>query len=212
MVGMAGRPITFDRDAALQTALHAFWERGFAGTSVAHLTEAMGIAAPSLYAAFGDKRQLFDEAAGHYLARLDLSLADQLSAPSLRDAIEGVLRSAADYYTTDGHPRGCLVMSEPLMARQRAQARDVIGARIRRGEDDGDLPPGSDVEGLTEFVDVLIAGMSARARDGATRQQLDAAIHQALVTWPNSPPRDRRRQPRRRPATKRTSGPTPVPR
>ena len=184
---MAGRPRTFDRDAALQTALHAFWERGYAGTSVAHLTEAMGISAPSLYAAFGDKRTLFDEAASHYLARLDLGLTAQLSAASLRDAIEGVLRSAADYYTADGHPHGCLVMSEPLLAQQRAQARDAIGARIRRGRDDGDLPPDSDVEGLTEFVDLLIAGMSARARDGATRQQLDAAIHQALVTWLNKP-------------------------
>ena len=200
---MAGRPRTFNRAAALQTALYSFWERGYAGTSVAHLTEAMGIAAPSLYAAFGDKRQLFDEAAEHYLARLDLGLTAELSAPSLRDAVEGVLRSAADYYTADDHPHGCLVMSEPLLARPRAQARDAIGARIRRGLDDGDLPPGSDTEGLTELVDVLIAGMSARARDGATRQQLDAAIDQALLAWPGGP----------LPGTRRPApDPVPVPR
>lgn len=205
---MVGRPRTFDRDAALQTALHAFWERGFAGTSVAQLTEAMGIAAPSLYAAFGDKRQLFDEAAGHYLTRLDLSLSAQLSAPSLRDALEAVLRSAADHYTADGHPRGCLVMSEPLLARQRVQARDAIRARIRRSHDDGDLPPGSDVEGLTEFVDVLIAGMSARARDGATRQQLDAAIDRAMAAWPTGPRPARPRQPQRRATAERAADPT----
>ena len=83
-------------------------------------------------------------------------------------------------------------MSEPLLARQRAQARNAIGARIHCGHDDGDLPAGSDAESLTEFVDVLIAGMSARARDGATRHQLDAAIDQVLLSWPDNRAPDQR--------------------
>lgn len=186
MRSMAGRPRSFDRDAALDLALHAFWESGFEGTSIAHLTSAMGIAPPSLYAAFGDKRRLFDEAAARYLERLDLAMSIGLSAPTAREAIERILRDAAEYYTAADHPRGCLVTSEPLLAPQRAQARAAIFARIQRGHEEGDLPQRTDVDALTEFVDVVIAGMSARSRDGATREQLEASIDWAMGAWPPS--------------------------
>ncbi|HEV7753516.1 MAG TPA: TetR/AcrR family transcriptional regulator, partial [Baekduia sp.] len=62
-----GRPRSFDRDAALQSALLVFWEHGYDATPVTLLTEAMGIGAPSLYAAFGDKRTLFEAALDRYL-------------------------------------------------------------------------------------------------------------------------------------------------
>lgn len=184
---MAGRPRSFDRERALEVALHTFWEWGYEGTSISRLTEALGIAPPSLYAAFGDKRRLFDEAAARYLARLDLSMSARLGAPTAREAIEGVLADAAAFYTDGGHPRGCLVMSEPLLAAERAHARAAIAARIARGVADGDLPPGTDVEALTEFVDIQLAGMSARARDGADHEQLAASIAQAMRAWPPAP-------------------------
>ncbi len=64
-----GRPRSFDRETALEKAVLAFWERGYEATSVADLTQVMGIGAPSLYAAFGDKRSLFEEAVGVYCDR-----------------------------------------------------------------------------------------------------------------------------------------------
>ena len=54
-----GRPLGFDRDAALQQAMLLFWRHGYEATSVNDLTNAMGITPPSLYTAFGDKKQLF---------------------------------------------------------------------------------------------------------------------------------------------------------
>ena len=63
-----GRPRAFDRDAALDRAMHLFWRKGYESTSVSDLTEAMGIAPPSLYAAFGDKKRLFLEAVDRYQA------------------------------------------------------------------------------------------------------------------------------------------------
>lgn len=182
---MAGRPRSFDRDAALDLALDAFWERGYEETSIAALTSAMGIAPPSLYAAFGDKQQLFEEASARYLDALERGLSDGLGAPTAREAIERVLRATADAHTARDHPRGCLVMSEPLLARERVRCRDAIRDRFRRGrEEEGDPPPDADPDALADFYDVVIAGMSARARDGATREQLHATVDQALAAWP----------------------------
>src|SRR5262245_39775992 len=62
-----GRPRSFDRDEALTAATMVFWKYGYDASSVAQLTEAMGIGVPSMYAAFGDKRALFEEALVHYM-------------------------------------------------------------------------------------------------------------------------------------------------
>src|SRR6185437_10473382 len=93
---MAGRPRSFDRDDALKRAMMAFWKYGYDATSIALLTEAMGIGAPSLYAAFGDKRALFDEAldcyARTYGAFILQSVREETDA---RAAVERLLREAA---------------------------------------------------------------------------------------------------------------------
>jgi AcrR family transcriptional regulator len=61
-----GRPLSFDRDAVLEKAMRAFWESGYETTSISDLTAAMGVTAPSIYAAFGDKKGLFLEALRRY--------------------------------------------------------------------------------------------------------------------------------------------------
>ena len=183
---MVGRPRTFDRDAALDLALDAFWERGYDGTSISELTAAMGIAAPSLYAAFGDKQRLFEEAVARYLVRLEHGRAAALDAPTAREAIERILRVSAEGHTARPVPRGCLVMSEPRLAAARAHNRDVIRDRVQRGREEGELGDDVDPEVLTDFYDTVIAGLSARARNGATRAQLDATVDRAMGTWPST--------------------------
>ncbi|MGX6446664.1 TetR/AcrR family transcriptional regulator [Patulibacter sp. S7RM1-6] len=182
---MAGRPRSFDRDAALDQALDAFWSRGYDGVSVAQLTEAMGIAAPSLYAAFGDKRRLFDEAAGRYVERMVAAMDEAFALPTARAAVERLLRESAAFYTEGDHPRGCLVMWEPRLSDDREASFAAIGRRIARGVADGDLPPDADVAALTDLVRLLIAGLAAQARDGVSRERLDAAVTVALAAWPD---------------------------
>ena len=166
--------------------MNAFWANGYESTSISQLTEAMGIAPPSLYAAFGDKRALFDEAATCYCDRLGAQMNGALAAPRVRDAIEGVLRNAVDFHSTPTHPLGCFAMSEPLLSDQRAELRQSIGARIARGVEEAELPQATDVDGLAEFVMIVLAGMSERTRDGATSAQLETAITQAMASWPAS--------------------------
>jgi AcrR family transcriptional regulator len=179
------RPRSFDRDVALEQAMLAFWENGYEQTSIGDLTGAMGIAAPSLYAAFGDKRRLFDEAVARYQSSPGMVVANGLAEqPTARAAIAAMLHAAATAYAAPGHPRGCFVVSEPLLAPHRAASLAAIRARLQEGADAGELPAGTDVGGLAGLYGAVVGGMSARARDGATRQELLAIAESAMAAWP----------------------------
>ena len=100
-----GRPLSFDRDAALEQAMHVFWERGYEAASIADLTAAMGITPPSLYTAFGDKEKLFLEAIERYALGPGSAGPRALQEePTARGAIERWLLEAADELTRPCHP------------------------------------------------------------------------------------------------------------
>ncbi|MEW9553729.1 TetR/AcrR family transcriptional regulator [Nonomuraea sp. NPDC050783] len=192
------RQRAFDRDAALEHALLAFWRHGYEATSIAELTAAMGIRPPSLYAAFGDKRRLFEEAVTHYQrtygAFTTRALAEE---PTGRQAIERVLRESADEYATDEHPRGCLVISaavncgpesaevEELLRDLRKQAKAALKKRIDDDLAAGRLPAGTDTAGLAAFYAAVIQGMSTQSRDGAGRAELRRIAALAMAAYPS---------------------------
>jgi AcrR family transcriptional regulator len=178
------RPRSFDRDAALQKAMLAFWENGYAQTSISDLTKAMGIAPPSLYAAFGDKRRLFDEAVARYQNTPGMIVADELAAASAREGVKAMLYAGAQHYTDGSHPRGCLIVTEPSLTRYREISGAAIRERIQQGVDAGELPASTGVDALATFYGVVVGGMSAYARDGATREDLLAIADTAMAAWP----------------------------
>jgi AcrR family transcriptional regulator len=195
-----GRPRSFDRDEALEAAIAVFWEHGYDATSIALLTRALGIGAPSLYAAFGDKRALFLEVLDHYIrtygAFTQRALAEE---PNARDAVERLLREAAAAYTRPDRPRGCLLITaatncSPQSAGIAAQLRELRAAGVRALEDKiaaaartGELPTGTDARALATFCSAVIQGMSAQARDGAARTDLEQIAAAALQAWPSAP-------------------------
>ncbi|OWA10097.1 TetR family transcriptional regulator [Streptomyces sp. CS113] len=190
-----GRPRSFDRATALEAALLAFWEHGYEATSVSDLTRVMDIGAPSLYAAFGDKRSLFEEVVQEYGARYgsfgDRALAEE---PTARAGIERMLREAAAEYTVPGRPHGCLVIhaaancstvevEESLRERRNANIA-AIERRIGADVAEGVLPPDTDAAALARYTGAMIQGMSQQARDGASRSELEALAEIALAVWP----------------------------
>ncbi|MBB5122451.1 TetR family transcriptional regulator [Streptomyces eurocidicus] len=204
-VRQRGRPRSFDREAALETATLAFWEHGYEATSVADLTRAMGIAPPSLYAAFGNKEALFAEVVEVYGRTYgDFVRRALKEEPTALGALGRVLREAAREYTEPGRPTGCLTLlaatgcttssaeAEEVLRARRAATVAAFERRIGAGVADGELPPDTDAATLARCVVGMMQGLSQQARDGATREQLAAVAAAAERMWPvpdgGSPP------------------------
>ena len=191
-----GRPLSFDRAAALEEAMLTFWRHGYETTSIVDLTTAMGVTAPSLYAAFGDKKRLFLEAARHYAGDPEATAQAIEAAPSAYDAARTMLTSAAIAYTGEATPRGCLLASATAsgsaassdVQRAIADIRNSLTAsltvRIGRDVSNGALPTDTDQAALAGLVMAVAQGLSVLARDGASRASLLAIVDAALVAWP----------------------------
>jgi AcrR family transcriptional regulator len=195
-----GRPLSFDRDAALENAMHVFWEHGYEAASVSDLTQAMGITPPSLYAAFGDKEKLFLEAIERYACGAGSGSEKALDRePTARGAIERMLEEAAVELTRPSHPSGCMVVMSTMncsegsahvqaaLAERRADFEVSIRERIELGIRDGELPADTPSASLASFYATVFQGMSVQARDGATRATLRATAQAAMRAWPAAP-------------------------
>src|SRR5260221_13177665 len=109
-----GRPRAFDIAEALEQALRVFWKKGYEGASLSDLTGAMGINRPSLYAAFGDKEELFRKALDLYLQRANKWMTEALNQPTARASVEKLLRAAADRSAGKGKRKACLLVGGAL--------------------------------------------------------------------------------------------------
>jgi AcrR family transcriptional regulator len=191
-----GRPRSFERAAALRRAMEVFWAKGYDGASLADLTAAMGIAAPSLYAAFGSKEALFREAVALYGETEGTEIWTALpEAPGAREAIERFLRASALSFTRPDRPAGCLVVLGALLANDgnarvcqqlrtsRAGNVAALRSRLERAVAEGELSASLDCEALATFYATVQQGMSIQARDGASRATLLAVADCAMAAW-----------------------------
>ncbi|WP_395450016.1 TetR/AcrR family transcriptional regulator [Aminobacter sp. UC22_36] len=190
---MAGRPREFDRDKALESARDAFWTRGYEGTSMADLVAALGIASARIYAAFGSKQQLFREAVGLYEANEGgFALRALAGQPTARQAVDKMLRDAAETYTRPGKPQGCMVVTAATncaaendavrdwLTGHRHKQTESIVARLDRGVADGELKADTDTHMLGDYLATVMHGLSVQARDGVVQARLLAFIPLAM--------------------------------
>lgn len=177
------RPREFDRDEALAEAMRLFWAQGYENTSISQLTNAMGISSPSLYAAFGDKRRLFDEAVECYEAGPTAVARRAMAAPTAAQVFDRLMEFAVIEYQRPGNPRGCMVITDPVCSEQRVRCRAAIAARLRKAARAGELATGTDPRALADFMFAVLTGLSTHARDGATPKQLRAVADAARAAW-----------------------------
>jgi len=191
-----GRPRRFDESQALDAALAVFWRNGYQGTSLADLTQAMGINKPSLYAAFGNKEQLYLRALHRYrdqqIARHAAALA---AAPELRSALRAFLRSVATMLTEPALPGGCMVVTSAVACGTAGLPQDVAEAleslvnrslldllqnRLDADREHLTSPESVDTKVLADYFATVMSGMAIMAKLGAERKRLFAVIEPTL--------------------------------
>jgi AcrR family transcriptional regulator len=192
-----GRPREFDQAKALDQALELFWRQGYEGTSIADLRNAIGITAPSLYAAFGSKEELYRRVLEHYLAGLGRTLADALREETdTYTAVKRFLFESAKIFAGPKNPRGCLIScAVPTCAPENRAVADIVAAkrtgslltlrsRFQQAVKSGELPRDTNTEQLARFYGAIIQGMSIQALDGAGLRALRGIAETALRAWP----------------------------
>jgi AcrR family transcriptional regulator len=191
-----GRPRGFDTDEALERAMLVFWEHGYEGASLATLTEAMGISTTSMYAAFGNKEELFRKALERYTEGPSAYLDRALKEPTAHGVATAILAGAVRTTTRPAHPQGCLGVQGALATSDSGNAvRDLLAAwrnngctrlreRFQRSVDEGELPPETDPGILARYVTTLAFGIAVQAASGVGRGELQRMADAALRSWP----------------------------
>jgi AcrR family transcriptional regulator len=190
------RPRVFDIEKAVQTATVMFWKNGYEQTSLANLTEEMGITPPSFYFAFESKDGLFRKVIEHYVKTYLGFIEGAFRQPTARGVAETMLYGCADVYSNPSNPRGCLVMNCSLpssettvnvrqeLATQRKARRAKLKKRFQYAKASGDLPPDSDPEELARYVMSIGWGLAVEAQSGAGKRELYRIVARAMQAWP----------------------------
>jgi len=190
--GKTGRPIGFDKDAALEAAMLLFWERGFEGTSMAHLTQAMGLNPSSIYAAFGDKHALFSLAVKRYMETRAQYATKALEEPTLEKVVRALFDNTVEFLTTPGHPPSCMTLAgavgcsvdataaRDIMTEIRKQNEAAMRERFLQARKRGELPKDINVNDYTRYLSTILAGLSIQAANGSTKTELKRTSQMAL--------------------------------
>ncbi|MFJ4654714.1 TetR/AcrR family transcriptional regulator [Nocardia sp. NPDC088792] len=184
-----GRPRSFDADTALDCALEVFWRNGYEGTSLTDLTAAMGINKPSLYAAFGNKDELFGKVLTRYLDGPGAYAADALDASTAREVIERLILGAVDLTAGETTPQGCLCVKtvQACGPNSHAVRHEAVAVRKasetalrRRLEQATDLPSHPEPAALAALVHTISDGIAVQAAAGRSHDELRQIANVAL--------------------------------
>ena len=172
-----GRPSKFDRDAAVETALQAFWQDGYEATSVKALSERLGITRSSFYNAFGSREALFELALNRYAEDSpDRAFDNVTEDTAIRPLLTRTFREICRVRAQDPHARGCVIINtvtelggvaNPVgrhlasMLMCRVTSIEVL---LRRAIDHGELPADTDVLGTALSVQSLMIGLNVLAK------------------------------------------------
>lgn len=191
-----GRPRKFDKDKALDSALKLFWRHGYEGTSVALLAETIGVNVPSLYAAFGNKEDLFLQAVRRYGELNGKIYHESFRKKTAREVAQSILEGEVELVTRRGCPDGCLMIQGALatspgsenirrmMADMRGMAEGWMAERFEQAKKEGDLPGDADPAALACYIMALNSGIAVQAKSGVGKKQLLRIVKIAMQNWP----------------------------
>jgi AcrR family transcriptional regulator len=182
-----GRPRGFEPNEVLQRVRAVFLEKGFAGASLDELSEAAGINRPSLYAAFGDKEQLYISTLRHYGAQGVAGIEAIFARTGPIDKrLRQVFRGAIELYTAPPIPRGCMIVGTaaveaPTRPRIAAAAAELLQATEKaferafvRAVAEGELSPRPSPAARARMAGAALDTLAIRARLGTRASELRA--------------------------------------
>ena len=188
-----GRPRAYEPDVALAKALDLFRKDGFAATSLDDLSAATGMNRPSLYGAFGDKRELYIKSYQRYRNDARTAMIEVFrSEQSIRERLKRIFAIALDIYLGGESPRGCFTV---MTAASEAVADPDIRAMVlkgfveldkafitcfRRAKEKGELSDRADPLVLGHLASATIHTIAIRARARVPRKELEAIVDGAI--------------------------------
>lgn len=202
LVGKMGRPRAFDTDAALDTALKVFWAKGYEGTTVSDLTREMGLNMSSLYAAFGDKENLFRMVAARYAQEASALYEKAMERPTLYEALSDLFSAIVEFLNRPGYPPGCLTVmgalatssaAEPvqqLLLQMRTRGQSRLQERCEEAKKAGELAEGTDVPAFARYIATILWGLMVQGASGATKVQMQEIVNAALQHLAQDLPRN----------------------
>ena len=191
-----GRPRAFDTEQALENAMMTFWKKGYQATSLDELTTSMGITRSSMYAAFGDKEQLFLKTIDFYQQRfsqrIGLALSEDIDTKS---AIALMLQRTLELHTDPALPRGCFIVNSTLeccawsdflqrkFAEHYALTESAIYERLRQGQLKGEVSAEIDIRSLAQFYNGVSQGIAVLAKAQGDPVVIRNIAEMAMQVW-----------------------------
>lgn len=189
-----GRPRAYEPEIALGKALDLFRKQGFAATSLDDLSEATGMNRPSLYGAFGDKRELYIKSYQRYREDARASMVEIFRQEMpVRQRLERTFASALNIYLSgETGPRGCFTV---VTAASEAVGDPEIRAMVidglteldkaftncfRRAKEKGELPESADPAALAQLASATVHSIAIRSRARVSRKDLEAIVKGAI--------------------------------
>jgi len=193
-----GRPPSFNHDEALDKALQVFWSHGYEGASMAELTAAMGMNKPSIYAAFGNKEELFRQALNKYLNGPVSYIKEAMAQSTAKQAVEMLLTKSAELLCGCDSPRGCMIVQGALTVGQTGEIikqelvsyrqgfESMLKKRFDQAKKESDLAKNVDTAKLAKYVATLHQGISVQASSGANKKELLGVVQMVMENWPGN--------------------------
>lgn len=188
-----GRIREFDEDKVLDAAMQLFWEKGYEATSLSDLTSRMGIQRPSIYSAFGDKKELFEAALRKYtMSHATLIRTKLQSNPSVKEAFRTFFEGVIDEEYTENPRRGCFCINTmvelaphdekfEILTREHQMYLSVIFQEtIERGIQSGELE-GVNAKAVSQALLVSLIGLTVIIKSRPERSFVDNSIKVILT-------------------------------
>jgi TetR/AcrR family transcriptional repressor of nem operon len=183
----------FDERQALLAAMLVFWEKGYEGTSIHELEQAMGLNRTSIYNAFGNKRALFNRVMLCYKESVMAALFAELrNAPNIKEGVRRLLYGALDIHFDEENPGGCLMVLSMLeenqhddQAKAEIQAafhnlKNTVQSLLTRATKAGELSPDLDAGGMATTIATTMSGMMVLGKANFTKAALKKTINQVV--------------------------------